>query len=222
MRPSAAGSIATSAPSSSASARFSSLEAVAITRPAPSAWPSCTAIEPTPPAAPWTTTLSPSATRAAVRYRCQAVVPWTIIASAVPSSRPSGIAKTSSLRRDRVLGVAAAADERDHALAGVLAHARDLAAGHQRQRGLLHVGVGAGVRVGEVQAGARDPDQRLLGTRLAASGSSASLSTSGPPNSVIWIARIWAEASGVGPVAVGPSGAAGVERSRTAAPGAVL
>ena len=33
---------------------------------------------------------SPAATRPAVRYRCQAVVPWIIIASAVPSSRPVG------------------------------------------------------------------------------------------------------------------------------------
>ena len=65
--PSGAASTAASAPSSSASARFSSLDAVAITRPAPIARPSCTASEPTPPAAAWTTTLSPSCTRALVR-----------------------------------------------------------------------------------------------------------------------------------------------------------
>ncbi len=44
-----------------------------------------------------TTTLSPAATRPAVRYRCHAVVPWMISASAVPSSTPSGIGKTRSL-----------------------------------------------------------------------------------------------------------------------------
>ena len=74
------------------------------------------------------------------------------------------------LGRDGVLGVAAAADERDDALAGVLADARHLAAGNERKRGLLHVGVGARVRVGEVQPRARDPDQHLLGTAARASG----------------------------------------------------
>ena len=54
-------STAASAPSSSASARLSSLEAVAITRPAPSGAPSWTASDPTPPAAACTTTLSPGA-----------------------------------------------------------------------------------------------------------------------------------------------------------------
>ena len=62
VRPSAAPSIATSAPSSSASARLSSVDAVAMTRPAPIGRPSWTASEPTPPAAEWTTTLSPGAT----------------------------------------------------------------------------------------------------------------------------------------------------------------
>ena len=51
-----AGSTAASAPSSSASSRFSGVLAVAITRPAPSGLPSCTARLPTPPAAACTTT----------------------------------------------------------------------------------------------------------------------------------------------------------------------
>ena len=96
VRPSAAPSTAASAPSSSASARFSSVEAVAMTRPAPIGLPSCTASEPTPPAAPCTTTLSPGATRPHVRYRCQAVRPCRTSASAVSSSTPSGIGNVSA------------------------------------------------------------------------------------------------------------------------------
>ena len=92
-------------------------------------------------------------------------------------------------RRGRVLGVAAGPDERDDALAGVLAHAGHLAARDERQRGLLHVGVRARVGVGEVEPGAGDPDQHLAPAGSGV-GSSASLSTSGPPNSVIWIARM--------------------------------
>ena len=84
-------STAASAPSSSASPRLSSLEQVAITRPAPNGLPSWTAIDPTPPAAACTTTLSPGASLADVRYRCQAVRPWSSSASAVASLTPSGI-----------------------------------------------------------------------------------------------------------------------------------
>ena len=84
-------SSATSAPSDSASSRLSSVEASAITRPAPIGLPSCVASEPTPPAAATTTTVSPSATRPTVRYRCQAVSPCSSSASAVPSLTPSGI-----------------------------------------------------------------------------------------------------------------------------------
>ncbi len=86
-------STAASAPSSSASARFAWLEAVAITRPAPSGAPSWTASEPTPPAAAWTTTLSPARSCADVRYRCHAVRPWTSSASAAASDTSSGTAK---------------------------------------------------------------------------------------------------------------------------------
>jgi hypothetical protein len=87
--------VAASAPSASAVARFSSVDAVAITRPAPNDLPSWTASDPTPPAAAPTTTLSPGATCAQVRYMCQAVSPWSSSASAVPSSTPSGIGNVS-------------------------------------------------------------------------------------------------------------------------------
>ena len=89
-------STATSAPSSSASARLSSVEAVAITRPAPSGLPSCTASDPTPPAAACTTTDSPGRSCAEVRYRCQAVRPWISSATAVASSTPSGMGNVSA------------------------------------------------------------------------------------------------------------------------------
>ncbi len=65
---------------------------VAITRPAPSGRPSWTASEPTPPAAECTTTLSPAATRAAVRYRCHAVIPWISERERRAVVEPSGIA----------------------------------------------------------------------------------------------------------------------------------
>ena len=93
-RSSSAGSTAASAPSSSVFARFSSVLAVAITRPAPNGFASCTARLPTPPAPEITTTDSPSASFALVLKRCQAVRPWMISASAAPSSTPSGIGKT--------------------------------------------------------------------------------------------------------------------------------
>ena len=52
-------------------------------------------------------------------------------------------------------------DQGDDALPGVLAHARDLGAGNQRQRLALDVLVLALVGVGEVHPGAADPDQHL-------------------------------------------------------------
>jgi hypothetical protein len=62
---------------------------------------------------------------------------------------------------DRVLGVPAAAGERDHALARVVANAGDLATRHVGQLGRDQVRVGTAVRVGEVHARARDADQHL-------------------------------------------------------------
>ena len=152
-------------PSSSASARFSSLEAIAITRPAPSGWPSCTASEPTPPAAEWTTTLSPCG---------DAPGPIEVPGGGALHDQRERRAvvdaigdREDELRRGaRVLRVAALTGQRDDPLAGVLADARHLPAGDERQRGLLHVGVGAGVRVGEVQPRARDLDQHLAGAGL--------------------------------------------------------
>ena len=74
-RSSARESIAASAPSRRASSRFSSDEASPITRPAPIRFASCTASEPVPPAAAWTTTDSPSWSRAEIRSRLRAVRP---------------------------------------------------------------------------------------------------------------------------------------------------
>src|SRR6266487_963276 len=88
--PPAAPSTATSAPRSSASFCLSGLEAVAMTRPAPKIFASCTASEPTPPAAALTTTVSPGWSCALVRSRCHADRPCTRMASAAPSSMPSG------------------------------------------------------------------------------------------------------------------------------------
>ena len=82
--------------------------------------------------------------------------------------------------RGGVLGVAAGAGERDDALAHVLAHARHLAAGHEWQCGLAHVGVGARVGVRKVQPGAADLDQDLVGTGLGL-GKLYELEHLGPP-----------------------------------------
>src|SRR6266496_2241692 len=86
-------SSATSAPRSSASWRLPSVDAVAITRPAPQRFASCTSSDPTPPAAAWTTTVSPSAIRVLVRSRCHAVRPCETRARAWPSVVPSGMSK---------------------------------------------------------------------------------------------------------------------------------
>jgi hypothetical protein len=67
--------------------------------------------------------------------------------------------------RGRVLRVATGPAEGDDALAGVLAHARDLGAGDERQLVLGEVGVRAPVGVGEVQAGAADAHEHLAGLR---------------------------------------------------------
>ena len=74
--------------------RFSSVEAVAITRLAPNGLASCTAREPTPPAPDTTTTDSPGASLAEVRNRCQAVRPCMSRASASSSSMSSGTGNT--------------------------------------------------------------------------------------------------------------------------------
>ena len=77
------------------SARFSGVEAVATTRPAPKGFASCNASDPTPPAPETTTADSPAPSRAEVRNRCHAVNPWISSASAAPSSSPSGMSYTA-------------------------------------------------------------------------------------------------------------------------------
>ncbi len=62
-------SMTASAPSSVASARLSSLDAEPMTRPAPKRFASWTAMVPTPPAAAWTRTVSPSRSCAEVLSR---------------------------------------------------------------------------------------------------------------------------------------------------------
>ncbi len=80
----------------------------------------------------------------------------------MPSSTPSGIGNVSAAGASGELRVAAApAGQRDDALAGVRAHARDLGARHERQLGGGEVLVAALVGVGEVHARARDLDQHL-------------------------------------------------------------
>ena len=188
--PSGSGSMATSAPSSSASARFSSLEAVAITRPAPSACPSCTASE-------------PDAARGRVDDDALALGHAAGGAVQVPGGgalhdhrqrravvEPVGDREDAVLGRERVLGVAALARRARRRARRCPRAAGDLPAGHQRQRCLLHVGVGARVRVGEVQPRPASRGSAPRPRPGSGVGSSASWSTSGPPNSVIWIARM--------------------------------
>jgi hypothetical protein len=86
--------------------RFSGLEAVAITRPAPERWASWEARLPTPPAPAMTTTDSPSAMCELVRSSCQAVAPWRTTASACASLTPSGTGRVrtscaTTFRRNR-------------------------------------------------------------------------------------------------------------------------
>ena len=58
--------------------------------PAPIRFASCTASEPVPPAAAWTTTDSPSSSRAEIRSRLRAVRPWSSSAAACSSETSSG------------------------------------------------------------------------------------------------------------------------------------
>src|SRR5215218_6766953 len=90
VRSSARESKVASAPSRVTSSRFGALDAPPITLPAPKRFASWTAIVPTPPAAAWTATLSPSRSCALVRSRCQALVPWTTRPNACASLTPSG------------------------------------------------------------------------------------------------------------------------------------
>ena len=161
-------STAASAPSSSASARFSSVDAVAITRPAPQRLGELDRERADPAGRGVHDDARPGASFAEVRNRCHAVSPCRSSASAVASETPSGIANHRGGGRGDVLRVAAGADERDDPLAGleaaaVLLHdARDLRARRQRQLVAREIGVLAGVRVGEVDARARDADEHVV------------------------------------------------------------
>ncbi len=144
----------------------SSLEAVAITRPAPSGRPSWTASEPTPPAAACTTTLSPSATPAGGAVQMPG-------GRALDDQRQRGAVVDPVGDREHALARARSrtrrsrrADERDHALARVVLAALPitphLAARHERQRRLAARRSSCGCACRRSSAPARrDPDQHL-------------------------------------------------------------
>lgn len=156
-------STATSAPSSRASARFSSLLAVAMTRPAPHALASCTAIVPTP-------------CGGRVHDDGLARLEVRVLAQQHPGGRALdqhgqrgqvvdavGHRERGDLGRDGLFGVpATAVEQRDDALA-VRRAPDDLATGHERQLRRGEVGVLGLVGVGVVDADALDVDQHLTG-----------------------------------------------------------
>ena len=190
--PRASASIAASAPSSSARSRLACVEAIAITRPAPIGLPSWTASEPTPPAAATIATDSPGPTRP----RRAVQVPR---GEALDQQRQRGAVvdavgdrEGQRLGRGRVLGVAAGAAQGDDALPGVLAHAGDLAAGHERQLLGREVVVAALMGVGEVHARARDPDEDLAARRARARAGRRAPGPRGRRTRVCWMARMGA------------------------------
>src|SRR5580693_6467749 len=103
--------MAASAPSSSASARLASVDALAITRPAPSGCPSCTATDPTPPAPECTTTLSPAAIRGAEQMPRRGALHEQRDGRLVGDR--IGDRERRRRRRERILRVATAPAERD-------------------------------------------------------------------------------------------------------------
>ena len=153
-------STATSAPRSRVSCRLSSLDAVAITRPAPHRLASCIATVPTPPAPACTTTDSPGARWVLVRSRCQAVAPCTRVVNAAPSSTAVGNREQAARVGGDLLGVAAAAEQTEQPLP-VRAADDHLAARNHRQRLLGEVGVLGRVRVGVVDARGEDIEHLL-------------------------------------------------------------
>ena len=165
MRSSTRESTATSAPRSRVSCRFASLEAVAITRPAPQSLASWIARLPTPPAPACTTTVSPACRWVLVRSRCQAVAPWTRVVSAWASETSSGTSNSSSGSAAIFSRVAAGADEADEPAAGLVAHDR-LGAGYQREGLLGEVGILGLVGVGVVDAGREHVEDALAGLRF--------------------------------------------------------
>ena len=117
----------------------------------PSVLASWIARVPTPPAAAWTTTVSPAARCALVRSRCQAVRPCTISASACPSVTSSGRAK---VRSGNVSAFSAypPVPTSDATRRPSAVSADDLAARDHRQLGRGQVGVLDLVGVGVVDA----------------------------------------------------------------------
>ena len=161
-------STAASAPSSSASARFSSVDAVAITRPAPSGLPELHGerADAARRGVHDDALARPDARGGAVQVpRGEALEQQRErrrVADAV------GDRERRRRRRRDVLRVAAGADQRDDALAGreavavALDDAGDLRAGDERQLVAREVGVLARVGVGEVDARARDAHEHVL------------------------------------------------------------
>ena len=182
-----------SAPRRSTSARFSSLEARPITL-APARLASCTESEPVPPAAASTTTVSPGSSRAQRWTRPIAVRPWSRSAAAWSSLTSSGTGTSQRLVDRDLLGVAAGGEDRGDP-APVRGAAADLAAGDQRQRLLGQVVVAGGVGVGEVDARCGRPRPGPRPRRAPGRAARRGCSTSGPPNSSIWIAFIGPEVS---------------------------
>ena len=153
---------------------------------APRPLATCSAAVPTPPAAPWTSTVSPSLQAPAQQQREVGGVVVEDQRRALGEVELRGERKGQELGCDGRLGEAAERAERRDAVAGLTAApagasrtiARDLAAGHERQRrfelvlaaGLQHLrkGHAGGVHVDDTPApGVRDARARARAPRRA-------------------------------------------------------
>ena len=143
-----------------ASSRFASLDAMPITRPAPMRLASCTASEPVPPAAAWTTTDSPCCEPGRGPQQARAVRPWSSSAGRLLVGDRVGHRDQRPPREPRPARRSRRWERRRHPAAPGIA-ARHLAAGDQRQGLLGQIVVADRVRVGEVDAGARNLDHDL-------------------------------------------------------------
>ena len=165
-----------SAPSAATSSRSSSRRTVAVTR-APAARPSWIAAVPTPPAPPCTSRRSPGREPAWVKSASCAVVKTSGKPPAAGQSSASGTGIATRSWTDGELGLAAAADDRHHAVAlgealGARAAGRDLA-GELEARGCRaarRAAPGSALapleHVGAVEAGAADAHEQLAGAGL--------------------------------------------------------
>ena len=127
-----------------------------MTRPAPHRLASWTARVPTPPAAAWTTTDSPSAAAPRCAAGARRSCPAGPARAPGRRRRRPGTSKLVRRRRERPLGVAAAGEQRDHAAAvreGARPPRRPGRAGRVER---CEVGVLGLVGVGVVDAGVRD------------------------------------------------------------------